>query len=80
MDVRAIRTEEDHAWALAEIETVWGKAEPGTPEGDRFEALSTLIGVSSPREPLSQPLSLARAPRASPPSSPSPTCGFQPVL
>lgn len=43
MNVRAIRTPEDHAWALAQIESLWDKAEPGTSEGDRFEVLSTLI-------------------------------------
>ena len=45
MEVRPIRTEADHAWALAEVEHLWQKAEPGTPEGDRFEVLSTLIDV-----------------------------------
>lgn len=45
MNIRAIRTADDHRWALGEIEKLWGKAEPGTPEGDRFEVLSTLIDV-----------------------------------
>ena len=39
----SIRSAEDYAQALAEIEFLWGKAEPGTPEGDRFEILSGLI-------------------------------------
>jgi HTH-type transcriptional regulator/antitoxin HigA len=43
MNVRAIRTADDHAWALTEIQKLWDKVEPGTPEGDRFEVLSTLI-------------------------------------
>jgi len=43
MNVRAIHTTDDHDWALAEIESLWNKAEPGTPEGDRFEVLSILI-------------------------------------
>jgi len=43
MDVRAIRTAADHAWALAQIERLWDRAEPGTADGDRFEVLSTLI-------------------------------------
>lgn len=43
MNVRAIRTQADHAWALGEIEKLWDRAEPGTPDGDRFEVLSTLI-------------------------------------
>ena len=43
MEVRPIRSEADHAWALAEIERLWDVAQPGTPEGDRFEVLSTLL-------------------------------------
>jgi|APMed6443717190_1056831.scaffolds.fasta_scaffold01153_5 HTH-type transcriptional regulator/antitoxin HigA len=43
MDVRAIRTAADHAWALAQIERLWDRAKPGTADGDRFEVLSTLI-------------------------------------
>lgn len=42
MDIRPIRTDEDHAEALAEIERLWG-AEPGTPEGDRLDVLATLV-------------------------------------
>lgn len=42
VDVRPIRTEADHAAALAELEELWG-APDGTPEGDRFEVLATLI-------------------------------------
>jgi HTH-type transcriptional regulator/antitoxin HigA len=41
VDVRAIRTDADHAAALAEIERLWG-AEPGTPEGDKLDILVTL--------------------------------------
>ena len=43
MEVRPIRTDADHAWALREIERLWSKAEPGTREGDRFEVLATLV-------------------------------------
>jgi HTH-type transcriptional regulator/antitoxin HigA len=43
MEVRPLHTEEDHRWALAELEKLWECAQPGTPEGDRFEVLSTLV-------------------------------------
>lgn len=42
MDIRPIRTESDYRTALAEVERLWN-AEPGTPNGDRVEVLSTLI-------------------------------------
>jgi HTH-type transcriptional regulator / antitoxin HigA len=42
MDIRPIRTESDYRAALAEVERLWN-AEPGTPDGDRVEVLSTLI-------------------------------------
>ena len=43
-NIRAIRTEADYEWALAEIERYFDN-EPalGTPESDRFEIISTLI-------------------------------------
>ena len=37
-----IRSAEDHAAALQEIEALWG-AGPGTPEGDRLEVLALLV-------------------------------------
>lgn len=43
MDIKPIRTAADHAAALKEIERLWDKAQSGTPEGDRFEVLSTLV-------------------------------------
>jgi len=43
MDIRPIRTDKDHQWALREIEGLWDKATPGTKEGDRFEVLSALV-------------------------------------
>ncbi len=43
MDIRPLHTEEDHAWALREIEELWSRAQPGTPDGDRFESLATLV-------------------------------------
>ena len=42
MDIRPIRTDEDHRAALKEVEALWGAAE-GTPEGDRLDVLATLI-------------------------------------
>jgi HTH-type transcriptional regulator/antitoxin HigA len=42
MDIKPIRTEADYEAALEEVERLWG-AEPGTPEGDRFEVLFTLV-------------------------------------
>ena len=43
MDIRPIQSPADHSWALAQIESLWEQAEPGTPEGDRFEVLATLV-------------------------------------
>jgi HTH-type transcriptional regulator/antitoxin HigA len=42
MEIKPIRTEADYEAALKEVERLWG-AEPGTPEGDRFEILFTLV-------------------------------------
>ncbi|RPI87891.1 MAG: transcriptional regulator [Chloroflexi bacterium] len=42
MEIKPIRTEADYEAALKEIERLWG-TEPGTPEGDRFEVLFTLV-------------------------------------
>ena len=41
-DLRPIRTDADHAAALAEVARLWG-AKPDTPEGDRLDVLATLI-------------------------------------
>lgn len=41
MDIRPIRTDEDHAWALARITELW-QAEYGTPEHDELEVLVVL--------------------------------------
>lgn len=44
MDIRPIHTEADLDWALAEIERYFDHEPPrGTPDGDRFEVLTTLI-------------------------------------
>ena len=42
MDIRPIRTDDDHRHALAEIEKLWGAAD-GTPEGDKLDILVTLV-------------------------------------
>lgn len=42
MEIRPIRTDEDHTAAVREIETLWGAA-PETPEGDRLDVLITLV-------------------------------------
>ena len=42
MDIRPIRSDADHAEALAEIERLWG-ASLGTPEGDKLDILATLV-------------------------------------
>ncbi len=42
MEIHPIRTEADHARTLAEIERLW-EAVSGTPDGDRFEVLATLV-------------------------------------
>jgi HTH-type transcriptional regulator / antitoxin HigA len=44
MDVRPIRTEEDHQAALQEIEACWNTVE-GTEEGDRLDVLLALVDV-----------------------------------
>jgi HTH-type transcriptional regulator / antitoxin HigA len=42
MDIKPIRTAADHAAALEEIERLW-EAKPGSPAGEKFEILSTLV-------------------------------------
>ena len=42
VEIRPIRTDEDHRAALAEIEKLWG-APDGTPEGDILDILVTLV-------------------------------------
>lgn len=42
MNVRPIKTANDHAWALREIEGLMAAA-PGSPEGDRLDVLVTLV-------------------------------------
>jgi HTH-type transcriptional regulator/antitoxin HigA len=53
-ELKPIRTEADHAAALAEVELLWG-AKDGTPEGDRLDVLATLIdsyeSIAYPMDP-----------------------------
>jgi len=42
MDIRPIRSHEDHKRALMEIERLW-RADIGSPEGDRLDILITLV-------------------------------------
>jgi HTH-type transcriptional regulator/antitoxin HigA len=42
MDIKPIRTSEDHTAALREIDALWGAPE-GTPEGDKLDILATLV-------------------------------------
>lgn len=42
MTIRPIRTDEDHALALREIEALWDAPE-GSPEADRMEVLAILV-------------------------------------
>ena len=42
MDIKPIRTELDYEEALKDVERLWGTV-PGTPDGDRFEVLFTLV-------------------------------------
>jgi HTH-type transcriptional regulator / antitoxin HigA len=42
MDIRPIKTDQDHAQALREVEALMG-AELGTQEGNRLEVLITLV-------------------------------------
>jgi HTH-type transcriptional regulator/antitoxin HigA len=48
MEIRPIRTEADYEAALAEVEVFFDMAPepaPGTPDGDRFDILVTLISA-----------------------------------
>jgi HTH-type transcriptional regulator/antitoxin HigA len=54
-DVRPVRTEEDYAAAMAEIERLWG-AGAGTPEGDRLDVLATLVDAyEAAHDPIDLP-------------------------
>ena len=43
-NIRPIKTEADYDWAIKEITRYFeNQPEPGSPEGDRFEVLATLV-------------------------------------
>jgi HTH-type transcriptional regulator/antitoxin HigA len=42
MNIKPIKTKSDHRMALEDIQKLFN-AEPGTPEGDRLEVLTTLV-------------------------------------
>lgn len=44
MDIRPIRTDEDHRAALAEIDACWGAPE-GTEQGDKLDVLLALVEI-----------------------------------
>jgi HTH-type transcriptional regulator/antitoxin HigA len=44
MDIRPIRTDEDHRRALAEIESLWGAVQ-GTEAGDKLDVLVALVEI-----------------------------------
>lgn len=41
--VRPIKTEADYEAALAELDGMIGHVEPGTPDGNRYELLASLV-------------------------------------
>ena len=50
MDIRPIKSEADHQWALAEVARyVERQPEVGSPDGDRFDVLSDLIAAYEDR-------------------------------
>lgn len=55
MEIRPIRTDEDHAAALAEIEQLWNAPE-GSPDGDRLDVLAVLAEAYEERRwPIEAP-------------------------
>lgn len=64
MDVRPIRNEADYLWALAQIEPYFVREpEPGSPDGDRFDVLATLVEAYEHRHhalPAADPVDVLR--------------------
>lgn len=60
MHIRPIRTDQDHAEALREIEALWG-ADEGSELGDRLDVLVTLVEDYEVRRWPIQPLDPVRA-------------------
>jgi len=65
MDIRPIRTEADHEWALVEIAPYFeNQPAPGTLAADRFDVLADLIAAYEDRRhplPELEPVDLLRA-------------------
>ena len=56
MDVRPLHSEADYEWALREIAPYFeNQPQPGSPEGDRFEVLATLIEAYERRDSAGKP-------------------------
>jgi HTH-type transcriptional regulator / antitoxin HigA len=54
-DFKPIRSAADHVAAMAEVKRLWG-AKNGTPNGDRLDALATLIDAYETQlEPIVRP-------------------------
>jgi len=54
-DAKPIRSAADHRAAMAEVTRLWG-SKKGTPDGDRLDALATLIDAYEARhEPIDRP-------------------------
>ena len=62
MDIRALRTEGDYAWALEQIEPYFDREpEPGTADGDRFDVLGILVEAYEAKRydlPVADPIDL----------------------
>lgn len=60
--IRPIKTEADYEAALAELDDLIGHIEPGTPAGDRYELLASLVAVyeaaNYPIEASSDPIAM----------------------
>lgn len=55
MEIKPLHTKADHKAALAELERLWD-AEPGTPDGDKFEVLAMLVDAyEREHEPILPP-------------------------
>ncbi len=56
MDIKPIRTPEDHAHARKEIDRLWNTVAKNTPEGDYFEILSVLAhAYDNEHHPMEKP-------------------------
>jgi HTH-type transcriptional regulator/antitoxin HigA len=60
--VRPIKTEADYEAVLIELDNLIGQVDPGTPDGNRYELLATLLEVYEaahyPIEPSNDPIAM----------------------